>query len=307
MENFDFTEVEKYLTVSLSRYQIMLPELWDDALQEGMIQAWRDVQDGVGPKLKVLRRAKLCARRYFNKQGQQSFGKPKTSRDGLRRDSTTINKVMTYLDEFTPVHDRMPTGKEVSQALGISHSSATLALKNIREGRIDHMKYHDCEDGSRRKDFDFYSTVSLDSLNGPLSEPESNNKTWEDNADLPFFGDQFESDTIAHIDLINVIKQLAPHHQKTLYLYLFEQYNTGDIGRELGHKKNPSQFGTKAVKNAVNQAMIVMDPYAGKCTAGHKRTEDNTTINQGQDGIFRRYCSSCRKKNADKTNASTRR
>lgn len=307
--DFDYTEVEKYLAVSLSRFRIMLPDLWEDALQEGLIQAWRDVEAGVEPKLKVLRRAKLKAKSYFNRNGEHSFGKPKVSRAGLRRDSTVIDKVTTYLDEFVPVYDRVPQGTEVAKALGISPASASLALKNIREGRIDHMKYR--EDG--RKDWDHYKVVSLQAFDGSgdagvgIYGARNSNTGWEENQIITPHIDSpsFEESSVAYMDVISVMKKLAPHHQEVLYLHLFQGYNTGDIGRHLGYTKNISQLGNKAILNAVNQARIALDPYFGKCSAGHTRSEENTLVKLKETGIYNRYCQTCNKAKAAKTNGKS--
>ncbi len=104
------------------------------------------------------------------------------------------------------------------------------------------------------------------------------------------------------VDMVATMKKLAPHHQEILYLHLFEGYNTGDIGRHLGHTRNISQLGNKAIQNAVNQARIAMDPYFGSCTKGHDRTEENTLVKLREDGIYTRYCQTCNRAKAAKTN-----
>jgi len=270
----------------------MMPDLWDDALQEGMIQAWRDVEAGIEPKLKVLRRASMHAQGFFQRNGEYFFGKPKKSRDGLRHNSATLDKVQTYLEEFMPVHRRFPTGVETSNALGIKQSAATMALRHIREGRIDHMKYHNTYiDGARRKDFSYYSSVSIQTLEGT----ESANRTWEDNPLVPLQLNDFETDSISYMDLITALKKLAPDYQTTLYLYLFEQYNSGDIGRHWqGRLDTASQRGTKRIDSALNQMRMVLGIYDGKCNKGHNRNEDNSEIVQFKDGTYYYYCKICK-------------
>lgn len=85
-------EVRKYVKVRTTTYMIMMPQLAEDALQEAYIQAWRDVEAGVTPKLKILRRAALATERFFQNKGETPFGKPHQSRHGISSHSQTLEK-----------------------------------------------------------------------------------------------------------------------------------------------------------------------------------------------------------------------
>lgn len=292
-----YTEVEKYLYVRTGRYRPMFPDNWEDGIQEGMIQAFRDVQDNVQPKLKLIRRAGLAAERYFQGNCENPFGKPHKSRDGLSSKRGTIEKVQAFLDEFIKLHDRKPTGTEVANAVGISNRSANMALTRIREGRVDHMRYHTNSEGERRKDYDYYNVVHLENYATKEAGSAGEARGWEYSPYIPLPTEEFESDSVERLALVETINRLSEKNRKVLYWKIFEGYNTGEVGRALGYTVNASQHGTKAIKNALNQYRTVVDPYSGECSKGHLRTPENTTLRQDSGGSYRRHCFTCKSKN----------
>lgn len=287
-----YEEARKYLTTVLAKWRQHLPELYDDAFQEGMIQVWRDVESDVQPKLKLLRRAAICAEKFIHRNGEYSFGKPRKSRDGIRRHAATLEKVQVYLEEYLPVHNWVyPTISECSQALGITSSQAGNALKKIREGRIDHMVYR--EDG--RKDWDYYKTISVELLNQDGDDGPSGNRSWTDNPILAGVQEVWEDDVIAEQDFLALLNKLAPEYREVLYLHCAHQYNRGDIGRHIGTYSDAvvSQAGTKRLNSAINQARMALGVYQGQCRAKHKRSPETSEILTRSGGSYYYKCRIC--------------
>lgn len=287
-----YEEVRRYLLVAMSKYHELTPHLWEDGLQEGMVQAWRDVEAGVEPKLKLLRRSAMASRRYFQRGGETSFGKPAISRTGITSLGSSIEKVQAFLDEFVPVHDRQPLAREVAEALGISRSGASTALKRIREGRYDHMKYVQMNNGSNRKDYTYYSTVNIEDFteDKPHKEGQSEDK-------LNILGRYAESSpedsVISNQYLMDIFKQLEPHHAEVLYLRFFQSYTTAEIAEHFGRTGNSSGKGVKLLNTALSQFKMLMTPYEGSCTKGHERTPETSYVSKMATGAFRRVCKVC--------------
>lgn len=297
-----YEEADRYLHIALAKWKTHLPELWEDAYQEGMIQVWRDLEAGVDggetTKLKILRRASMVANKFFHRNGEYFFGKPKKSRDALTSHQGTLEKVKVYLAEVMPLRNHVyPTGREVADALGINIGSAGKALKRIREGNVDHMVYR--EDG--RMDWDYYSTMSIESLHGESSQGDDVNRSWTDNPKVSHLQTAFEDDAISHVWLVELLNKLSDRHRQVLYLTLFEGYTCGDIGRFFHKDEYASVKGDRMVKSAYNQVRVLIAPYEGACAAGHERTPETCHVTQRADGVYVRVCQTCRSENGTKT------
>lgn len=283
-------EITSYLTVSLSGFRQMHPEMWEDALQEGYIQAWRDVAAGEEIKLKILRKAKLVSQKYFQRAGTNSFGKPHKSREGISWNSTTRDKIQVYLDEVMPVLGRYPTPLEAAEALGLPRRVTQQHLLKIRSGQGDHMKYGE-EYGHTRTDFNHYREAYLETFR--VQGEEGNESPWENHPSLKLdHGNGFSGDADSKLDLQTMLSKLGDKQKEVLTLHLFYGYNTGDIARHFGVA---SQHGAKAIQRALVQLEIATDPYQGECAAGHKRTPDSIRVNRrSTDGSLTRVCMTCR-------------
>lgn len=293
-----FNEAEKYLKTSLKRYQNHLPELMDDAIQEGMIQVWRDVEQGGRDKIHILRRAKMKSETFFKRQGEFFFGKAPASRDGLRPNNSAINKVQVFLEEYLPVHNNVwPTGAEVSRAIGLTQNSAVRALKAIREGRVDHMKYY--ENG--RKDWDYYSTISVELLNTNTGN-ESNEVNWTNNPKLKELRTEFEDDLLGDMNLIDLLNKLPDRSREALYLYLYVGYIPKDLGEHFGFTAgHVSSQGGRVLDTALKQVRVLLNPYEGECASGHQRSAETTDVIRRKDGAYYRACIVCQQAKAAKT------
>lgn len=302
-----YEEAQKFLSVSLRRWKAQIPEIYEDGFQEGMIQVWRDVEAGIDggdtTKLLILRRARMAAEKFFHRNGEYYFGRARKSRERISPQSGTLEKVKIYLDEVMPVRDTWPTPKEVGEALGVPAHRVQKPLKDIREGRVDHMKYR--PDG--RMDWNYYKTHSVESLNPGVADTAST-RHWSDAPE--FFGLQtgFENDLVTNLDLTATLNKLAPGPREVLYQFLYQQYNRNDIGRHRHHEAtdNIAAKGDRLLKAALNQVRMLLDPYEGSCQAGHKRTPENCRVDKREDGYYFRVCLNCRVRAAKVTNAKQR-
>lgn len=290
-----FEECEKYLRTALYRWKQQLPEMYEDAFQEGMIQCWRDVEAGETIKLKILRRASMAGNKFCHRNGEYYFGKPRKSRDGLRTNTKAVEKVQVYLEETKGIREGVwPQPKEVSEALGIAHSSAQKILKDIKEGRIDHMVYR--EDG--RMDWNFYKTISVELMN-TTSNADTQIRHWTEDSRIPSVN--WEDEAVSEMDMELLMKKLNEKHRTVLYMYFYQGYSASAVAEYFGHTTNMSTKGDRHIKNAINQARLILTPYEGVCLKGHPRTEDNTHVRTRSDGVWYRVCITCKQGTGKKT------
>lgn len=280
-----FEEADKYLFRALFRWKDLHPELWDDARQEGMIQVWRDIEAGETVKLKILRRASLVANKYIHRNGEYSFGKPKKSRDGLKSKKSTYEKVQAYLDEVVPILGHWPTAKQVSDATGLGYSNTLRVFRDIREGRVDHMVYN----ASGRKDWDYYKTVSTESLATSTEDPFTS--TWTNSKQVLRYAETFEEDLVANLSFIDILNELNDHHREVLFLHYQQGYTPSAIAQHFN--LGSSARGSRHIAAATHQASLIVNPYEGSCSSKHKRSADNTTVVKRTDGSLFRICQDC--------------
>jgi DNA-directed RNA polymerase specialized sigma24 family protein len=284
-----FEEADRYLYKALYRWKNQYPTMWEDAMQEGMIQVWRDIDAGETIKLKILRRASMSANKYIHRNGEYSFGKPKKSRDGLKSNRATFEKVQAYLDEVMPLRGNVwPTAKEVSDNTGLGYGNTQRIMKDIREGRVDHMHYR--EDG--RMDWDFYKVSSVEDLHtGTEGVGSRGNRHWSDSNKLARYAETFEEEVLSSLSFEHILGQLTEHHQEVLRLHFVEGYTAGDLRDHFDLKT--SSRATRHIEAAVSQARMVVAPYSGECAGHHLRTPENTVVKTRQDGIWTRICRLC--------------
>lgn len=292
-----YDEAERYLHVALRRWykNENLRDLVEDAHQEGMIQVWRDMEAGVTPKLKILRRASLASEQFMKRNGEYFFGRARKSRDGLTSNSKAQQKVQAYLDETMPLRGNVwPTATEVSNALGITRDSAGAALRKIKEGRIDHMKYR--PDG--RMDWDHYQTHSVETLK--VSGDAGGNRHWSDNREFSrMFSQEFEDDIISKYNFIDLLEKIQFKYREVLYLRFVESWSSQEIGQYLATYKEGAehQGANKRINRGLSQLRMALGVYEGACTKGHPRSAETCEIvrvDEYSDYYYR--CKACKNK-----------
>lgn len=290
----EFEAVKRYLRKALDSW--WEHPRFEDAIQEGVIQAWRDVDAGIGPDLKILRRAKLKSRTFLINPDRSATGAPRRSHDGsvTEEGERKREKVRMYMDEFYAIHDRLPYQKEIAQAVGVSESTADRIKRDLRDGRFNHAQYEYTESGYKRLARSYFSEVHLDGL---VSEVEKGDASYVKHFDS---GYNLEDEVLGDLGFADVLSSLEPEDREILYLRFYLGWNATEIGKHLGISR---QLGNKRVSRAVNRARRLLspeNPFTGYCAQGHERTESTTRIVTLVDGRTRRACTVCESNNAEK-------
>jgi len=131
-----FDEMERHLRQRVSRFRDH-PE-WEDAVQEGRISIWKDLQEGTKDHPHMVFRAIRVARALlFNPTAHPtghvaigaSAGTRKTSRGEATRE-----KIRNYLQDYRRLHDSEPTAYRIGKDLGIDRSTVSAQLRKMRSG-----------------------------------------------------------------------------------------------------------------------------------------------------------------------------
>jgi len=276
----DIEKIRRYLITSLASYRGHSE--YDDAFQEGMIRAWRDIEDGNDDFRHVAHRAKLWAVAFISESGQgrrRSTGAPPMSRDG-RRDAQgdkTREKIKQCIAEYESVHGEEPTNKYIVQSTGISSSVVSIQRKKMREGKgVNHAIYN----GRDRIDHNAYTI-------GPI--------TLENENDI--YGSvttSFESDLIADMSFKGLLEDLPSEERQVLYWHYVLGLNAKEIAAMLG-LAGGSSSGMRKIRAAHHAVKVHLFPeeYQEQCVNGHKRTPENTKVFTNVNGTSSKRCMIC--------------
>ncbi len=288
-----YEEARKYLwSVAQRTGSSNLPsDLREEAVHEGLIRVWRDLDAGETIKLKILRRAAMRVTYHINNMGETPLGKPKLSGVGATAAHNPIlEKIQVFLEEWMPVHDNIwPTSVEIANGVGISRHSALQYLRRIKSGDLNQGKYYIRPDGSRIKDKSHYIPVSVESL---LPNDPSGSSTWTDSEQVSKYQETWESSFLDQAEMLAALKELKPIYREVLYRYFYVGDTFTEIGKEKGFK-HPSGQASSLWRKALNQLQTLIAPYHGHCDKGHKRTEETTHIFTRTDGTVVRLCKPC--------------
>jgi hypothetical protein len=150
-----------------------------------------------------------------------------------------------------------------------------------------------------RKDWDYYSTVSVELLKNEA------NDSWTDNPKLDRLRTSWEDGLAGHLDFIDLLNKLNDRNREILYLTMFEGYKPKDIGVYYGFTRGSiSSQGARLIDTAVGQAAILINPYEGECKSGHERTPTSVKVVHRKDGVYVRSCLICQKANSYKAHAA---
>lgn len=133
-----YENLEQYFKRALSRY-VNLPD-WEDAVQEAVIQYWKDTEAGVDNPDKCKARAVLRAKGIlFNQTGAQNgvcmtghVGRKSTQGTRKPAGDASRDKIISYTKEFKSLHNREPGVMELSRGLGIGREAVSQHLRKIR-------------------------------------------------------------------------------------------------------------------------------------------------------------------------------
>lgn len=263
----NFKRLERYLRVALSSWRA--EDTYEDAVQEGLIRAWKDTEAGMADEDHVKSRAKLWAKNYLKdaRTGRRTpTGAPSRTRDG-RQDSRGIasrEKITQFVDEYVRIHDKPPTNIEVSRATGLSTSVVGYQRRVIREGRMQNNAIYTEEYGERRIDHAAYTVghftdETSDALEGAFYSIAANRVN-------------FEEDLISEMDFYALLGKLDERHKKILFWYHILGYEAKEVATALGYAP-VSSTGSRHIKDAHTAAKSVLE--TGELPKVVKRTYPN--------------------------------
>lgn len=276
---YDLKEIERVVRRGIIGY--VTDDRFEDAVQEALIRAWKDMQEGnVESFWHCANRAKTWARSFLGKPHARATGAPKLTRDGQTTAHSTLvlSKVRNYIRDHIQLHEEHPTNTQIAQALGMNLHTAGLYVRKIRNGKYDHAIYDEREGpGRRRLAASFYSPTHIT----------------EESINHSVFAEEGFEDAILSEEYFNsILAQVDPENREVLYLRFVLGYTPTEFGRMKG-AKHPGMAGQRIIDKAVKAAKAVVAPEVGPelCSKGHERTEENT----GANGSKGRVCLACRR------------
>jgi RNA polymerase sigma factor (sigma-70 family) len=281
--------VEKMVRTAIRSYRHDLR--YEDAVQEALIHAWKDLQSGEYEFNHVLNRAKLWARSFLQKHYARTTGSPPLSREGVTTEDAERKrqKITSYVHEFSKLHDRKPSNSEVSKALGIPLATVAQQRINIATGAYDHAIYEG-EGKNRRISSVYFQPAHLDAVIDPDS-------SW-------WAADHgFENDSIASMDFERLLSGLSAESRDVIYYHVFMGYNKRETSQHCGITQR--QLDTRLTR-ALEEVRAYYDPSfvlpPDTCPNGHEKTEENATYTK--EG--HRRCRLCIKAYEDKRRAKVK-
>jgi RNA polymerase sigma factor (sigma-70 family) len=278
--------IEKMVRVAIKSYRHDLR--YEDAVQEALIHAWKDIQSGNYDFNHTTNRAKLWARAFLQKHYARTTGSPPLSRDGVTTEDAERKrqKIISYVHEFSKLHDRKPSNSEVAKALGMPLATVAQQRINISTGAYDHAIYEG-EGKNRRISSVYFNPAHLDAVIDP------DTSSWaSDNG--------FENESVANLDFERLLSSLSEDSRYAIYYHVFMGYNKRETSQHMGISQR--QLDTR-LERALAEVRAYYDPTfvlpADTCPNGHEKTEENAVYNaEGH-----RRCRLCIKAYEDKRRA----
>lgn len=250
----DYEAIEGYVRRSLYSYRTH--DMMDDAVQEAMIRAWKDHEEGITEQSYLCRRAKIWAFNFLRDAPtgrRTATGAPKKSLEGRQdsRGQKTREKITQFLESYRELHEKDPKIYEVAEATGLSTAVVSYQWKNIREGKTKSNALYTDEYGERRIDYRAYSighftTDNEDPIFGYLSKSDRHTESFED-------------DLLGDLDFNMLLGKVDEVHRKVLYLHHVLGYNAKEVAGALGYEK-VSNVGSRRIKAAHEAVRAVVDP-----------------------------------------------
>lgn len=295
--------VERVVRSNMSGYRDQHD--WEDAIQEGVIRAWRDMREGERGNTHIIRRAKIWAKTHMTDDHHLPTGHPGRETTGIVRQADLVRaeKVRGYVEHFYRLHDRLPKATEVAQALGISKSSASYHIKTRNEMRGGYAVREDGE-GHARLDRKSYRNVPLfvtlsggDEEIGPEAEFRAGLITFED--------DVCSQDSFEHL-----MSLLAPQYQEVLRYYHLDQMTYKEIAEIIGLSRQATrkrvEMGHKLLRRFLVGEVPQKVEQRGKdkqgrqrathCKRGHAFTNDNVIQQSNGRGVACKTCNNIRRR-----------
>ncbi|MCA1841241.1 MAG: hypothetical protein ABR585_12890 [Gemmatimonadaceae bacterium] len=193
----------------------------EDALQEALIRAWKDHQEGSYDFNHMVNRAENWARKYLfpGSNAQKATGSTRVDTSGFVRKPELREKIRLFMDEYLRLHGKKPSQATVAKSLGMTQSSVSYYLKRMSNGGTTPIK---TKDGSRI-DYGAYRSVALEDITG-----YGENKDSDYNYRIPTDG--FESSLMADLHFQQILNGYDLEMQQILVLYCECDWTFKDIG-----------------------------------------------------------------------------
>lgn len=289
MPDFTLDNVAETVTRMMRKRYNAHPEI-EDAIQEGIIQAWSSMEKGNEDFWHVVNRGVRWGFNHMFDETRQYTGHQTTSREGrlTEQGNLTREKIKSYRDDYIRLHDKEPSGAAIARAIGINQSAVNRHLKIIKESAAYNVGVRKREDG--RTDTRAYAPISLTALTESYG-PDSDSEKLVDAMLLPY-ATAFEGSVLQRIQFEDLISALGPDQRAMVVMHYDYGFTESEIGKHFGFKY-PQQQTQRELKKIHKQIRLILRPEEAveKCRKGHIRTDDNT----GHKASGERYCKDCRK------------
>lgn len=306
-----FSDLEKIIRAYLRRKTGQSGDVVDDAVQEGMIYAWKDMGSGEYTDTHIVHRAQQKAWAWFRDDGKSkavSTGGYNRSREGQALSveaEAKKEKFRIFVEAHLSLHNQYPSRAAVIEATGLSPETATLYLSKYRNGGFYNMAQYRDEYGQRA-----LQRPTMTSMDTPVGHDGKN--TIGDLA-ATIVTDQFEDDLVGQMNYEYLLsKVILDKNREAL-----DRWINGDTKQEIGDnttwttKSAAIQRGNRMVQAAlvdirrylrgdnVQDTAAVLEeldknPRLSKtCRKGHPYTVENTEIFSTKSGKVARRCLIC--------------
>lgn len=291
-------DVKLYLSRVLRSYA--RSPRYEDALQEGLLYAWRDIESGKyeNDAGYIFLRARQRATAHIQKVYERTTGSPALDREGKERSGgrAAREKISAYMDEFWALHDRAPVAREVGAALGMSKQSATEHMRKLKTGQYSHAIYEDYG-GANRLARSYFTTRSIDEMDLHPDGSVKEKQEWL------IDGKDSVQEAEDRLDFERLLSQLSDHTHRVLHMVFVLGYNYTEVAEAVGYTSHTNSYGSRVVLKAVAEARELLYPSpptpaktpSEYCRKGHKRTEESTKRYKLKNGKTRIKCAICEK------------
>lgn len=159
MDDFKFEDVcHKIFTTFQSYRNVSTSSEWEDAVQEGYIQAWKDWEAGSRDFWHLVNRGRTWAKAYLQRDnGRRATGSTRRTLKGrtTAQGNITREKIRNFAEEYISVHGKRPTFRLMGEAAGVDENTAarhwrimyqaqaaskTGTLEDVSETVMDHTR-----------------------------------------------------------------------------------------------------------------------------------------------------------------------
>jgi RNA polymerase sigma factor (sigma-70 family) len=282
MSDFDYAYLEKFLRYKLFHYRDDLE--FEDAIQEGLIRAWKDHESGKYEPNHLRNRAWSWAHNFLYKDGTYATGTElKRSREGItkKHGDAIREKVQQYQKEYYAIHAKKPSYQTVAEGTGFSKSQVAVAIRSLKT--MNHIKpaYYVDSTGKTRLDHSAYRP-------SPLYQVDLNGEECIDPRAEKLTVENWEEEYIGTQAFGKMIEFLKWDSKAIVILYFMYGYSQREIAIHLGYSDTKS--GQAIVSRLFRKALEDIKEHeeakqVGKwvqpqkwshCKAGHPMTPDNT-------------------------------